>query len=499
MAKPNRKVYPVPELILDDHIRIEGTAAGQGSMDNSARLMRVPLMDTPACRHVRAHEMAHARFSPEKPICPAGVERITIQRVEDMRMNTLCRAHGLHDAMDAPIVDDPIWDRLLTGERENLTAGISTYNTGDWDQFVERAHPSPEDIAFIQSVAESLKADPSWRNTQRQAQAVEAYLAPDDPEDDPDSGDASDDENSGEGAPGAPGAPSDDDSADDSEPDSGSDDDDSDDDDSDDDSESDDDDSADDAESDPDVDGKPVDLSGDIIDTLVDAKLKDEAKEANKTPFERGVERLELGKRNTQRNTAVILPAKVTVRPMPKRLAASKFKSRAKVPADRGMVPKHMNRYCTDKAIFAGRGRKRDHGGTILIDASGSMSIADHQIDNLMDVAPLGTIATYSGDYPARGDLWVIAKNGKRAVGMLRPPGLMNLIDVAALEWMVKQPGPYFWVCDGHLTGGNIKGGGELSATNVYERCLEIVKRHNVVMVTNLERLPQVMRETFGK
>jgi hypothetical protein len=488
----DRKVYPVPELILDDHIRIEGVKAGQGSMDNSARLMRVPLMDTPACRHVRAHEMAHARFSPDKPICPAGVERITIQRVEDMRMNTLCREHGLHDAMDAPIVDGPIWDRLLTGERENLTAGISTYNTGDWSEFVKRAHPSDADMEFIASVADALKADPSWRTTQRQAQAVEAYLASDDPDSDPDSGDASDDENSSASAEsasatGSPDDYADDDAGEDASPDDGE---------SDDDSPADD---GDDSDRDMDATGSPVDLSGDILDMAVDAKLASDAKREEKTPFEKGVERLEQTQARSRGNAGIV-PAKIDVRPMPKRLAPSKFKSRAKVPADRGMVPKHMNRYCTDKAIFAGRGRKRDHGGTILIDASGSMSIHDSEIDSIMEICPLGTIATYSGQTNDHGDLWVIAQKGKRATGKLRPPGMMNLIDVAALEWMVKQPGPYFWVCDGYLTGaGRGTFGGEKAGRNVYDRALEIVKRHGIIMVPSLDRLPEVMRETLGK
>jgi hypothetical protein len=163
------------------------------------------------------------------------------------------------------------------------------------------------------------------------------------------------------------------------------------------------------------------------------------------------------------------------------------------VPADRGMVPKHMHRYCTDQAIFAGRGRKRSRGGTILIDASGSMSIAETQIDAIMDSCPLGTIASYSGEHGHEGDLYVIAKNGSRAISNLRPPGYMNLVDVPALEWMIKHDGPYYWVCDGGVSGANSRKTSEIFGRNIYDRCLELVERHGIIMVPTLDRLVEVI------
>src|SRR5688572_29203658 len=176
MPSSRRKVYPVPEIVFDDSIKIEGVDAGSGSMDNEARIMRVPLIDTPACRHVRAHEMAHAKYSPKKPICPRGVHPMIVQRVEDMRMNTLCRKQGLHAAMDAPIIEDvSMWKRLLTGNRAILTAGISTYNTGDWDEFLEESGTGKNDVEFIESVSEGLKANPTWHETQRQSIRVARY------------------------------------------------------------------------------------------------------------------------------------------------------------------------------------------------------------------------------------------------------------------------------------------------------------------------------------
>jgi hypothetical protein len=208
------------------------------------------------------------------------------------------------------------------------------------------------------------------------------------------------------------------------------------------------------------------------------------------SPFERGLEELERckGAFSGEKN-ALIVPVKVTVQKMPKRLPPSKFKSRQKVPADMGMVPKHMNRYCTDRAIFAGRGRKRSRGGTVIIDASGSMSIHESQIEAILEEIPLGTIATYSGDVATEGDLYVIAKNGARAVANLRPRGLMNLVDVPALEWMIKQDGPYYWVCDGVVSGANKQKTNETFGGNVFDRCIELVEQNDIVMVPTLAAL----------
>lgn len=497
-----RRIFPVPEIILEDRVSITGTDEHSGSMDNESRIMRVPLIDTPACRHIRAHEMAHAKYSPKRPDAPVGIHRMTLQRVEDMRMNVLCRAQGLNEAMDAPIITDPsIWDRLLTDKRSILTAGISTFNTGDWPEFVRKT--ACDDEEFIQSVYSALQDDPTFENTIRQAELVEKYLRGEvepPPAESDDSGDKSGDE-SGDESEDSESSDSDESSKDDSDDDTS--DDSSDGDDSDSDDESDSDGSSDgDSDSDdasmpdepiPGADGtetEPVDLTGDILDELTDKLIEDEVKKMSMTPFERGIERLEWARdRYSIERDAKIVPIKITVQKMPKRLPPNKFKSRAKVPADMGMVPKHMHRYCTDKAIFAGRGRKRSRGGTILIDASGSMAIYEDQIDEIMGEVPLGTIASYSGQYAHQGDLYVIAKNGNRAVKDLRPPGLMNEVDVPALEWMVKQEGPYFWVCDGIVTGKNDSPG-----RNIFDKCQEIAERHGIIMVPNLKALVKLIQ-----
>jgi hypothetical protein len=464
-----KRVYPVPEIILSPGIRIEDTADGHsGSMDNEARIMRVPLMDTPNCRHVRAHEMAHAKYSPKKPLAPAGIHPMTLQRVEDMRMNVMCRKQGLNEAMNAPIITSrEIWDRLLTDDRSILTAGISTFDTGDWEEYSKherdfaryRDRDSYQD--FISDIHRQMEENPTWEQTIKLAHEVERFLNPE-PEPAPEPGESGDE--SGDSEPDEAGEPGESDS---------------------------------DSSSDESYDGpmEEFDLSEDLMDKMVDSILAEEDRQMGLSPVERGLETLERSKDafSGGKGNALIVPVKVTVQKMPKRLPPSKFKSRQKVPADMGMVPKHMNRYCTDKAIFAGRGRKRSRGGTVIIDASGSMSIYEAQIEAILEEIPLGTIATYSGEVGSYGDLYVIAKNGARAVANLRPPGLMNLVDVPALEWMIKQDGPYYWVCDGVVSGANERKTTETFGQNIFDRCIELVEQNDIVMVPTLDKLVETI------
>ena len=64
-------------------------------------------------------------------------------------------------------------------------------------------------------------------------------------------------------------------------------------------------------------------------------------------------------------------------------------------PMDYGYNPKYINRYCIDKKIF--KQKQRVLGGTILIDASGSMQFDGQDILEIMMMLPAVNIAMYNG------------------------------------------------------------------------------------------------------
>ena len=105
-------------------------------------------------------------------------------------------------------------------------------------------------------------------------------------------------------------------------------------------------------------------------------------------------------------------------------------------------------------------------GGTILIDGSGSMNIEDQQLDELMELCPMGSIAYYDGvddgsseaDAKAGGDITIVAERGKqcdlKATKKLRPErNGANQIDLQAMQWMFTQPKPWYFLTDGGFTG----------------------------------------------
>jgi len=57
------------------------------------------------------------------------------------------------------------------------------------------------------------------------------------------------------------------------------------------------------------------------------------------------------------------------------------------------------------------------------------------------------------------------------------------VVDVPALEWLARQPGPRFWVSDGKVTGID-----DQPSDAVSERADEICRQAHIVRVETLER-----------
>lgn len=112
-----------------------------------------------------------------------------------------------------------------------------------------------------------------------------------------------------------------------------------------------------------------------------------------------------------------------------------------------------------------------NYGGTILLDASGSMGINSQRLAALAESLPMGTVAYYSAphdsdvatDYETgkrglvTGNLCIYSHNMRAYVypgsGPLPYHESGNLVDLHALDWLLKQPGPRFIMTDGGFTG----------------------------------------------
>ena len=155
-------------------------------------------------------------------------------------------------------------------------------------------------------------------------------------------------------------------------------------------------------------------------------------------------------------------------------------------PADFGYNPKYINRYCIDKKIF--KQKITAPGGTILIDASGSMSFDGQDILEVMQQLPAVTIAMYNGSGDT-GDLRIIAKNGKRVSEKYLDDhsGYGNVVDGPALEWLGTQPAKRLWVSDMHVFGAH----GDTAGFNLMADVNKIVRKYNIINLKNIEEVKE--------
>lgn len=101
---------------------------------------------------------------------------------------------------------------------------------------------------------------------------------------------------------------------------------------------------------------------------------------------------------------------------------------------------------------------RRQYGGTILIDMSGSMSIQQAQVERVLHIAPYATIAGYGAQSHNYGHIVIIAENSEkgRANDAIAICGSRyNVIDGPALQWLSRQVAPRIWISDGAVTGVN--------------------------------------------
>jgi hypothetical protein len=172
--------------------------------------------------------------------------------------------------------------------------------------------------------------------------------------------------------------------------------------------------------------------------------------------------------------------------PMPLRLPPLKM-SRKKRCSEEGILPLHMHRMCMDQKVFVQL--RRQAGGTLLLDCSGSMGFSEEEIREVVDLLPMATIALYGGRNDD-GDVLIVAEKGRRAMAEdICSPGGANVIDGPALDWLAAQKSPRIWISDGQVTGiGDSQGWG-----NVRE-CATTVQRNNIAMYRSMGEALEVLR-----
>lgn len=159
-----------------------------------------------------------------------------------------------------------------------------------------------------------------------------------------------------------------------------------------------------------------------------------------------------------------------------------------------GRNPRRIERMLVDpeKRIFDHK--KKGNGGVVLIDGSGSMHLEMKDIINIVEAAPGATVAVYSADRRNEKDnLLVLARDG-RMVEELPDRHGGNGVDGPALAWAIKQrqhaTAPIVFVTDGHVHGLH-SGYNDALAMD----CIKQVLKHNVIVRETAEDAVEVLKK----
>ena len=169
-------------------------------------------------------------------------------------------------------------------------------------------------------------------------------------------------------------------------------------------------------------------------------------------------------------------------------------------PMDYGVTPKYMNRWCVDKKVF--QQKQRVYGGTILIDASGSMHFSGDDILEIMQMLPAVKIAMYNSTYEddkesgryygEKGSLRIIGDNGKRVTTeyLNKHSGGGNLVDGPALKWLSQQKPKRIWVSDMYVFGMHNQNTG-----NLLQECHQIMKQSGITRLADIDEVKRFALE----
>jgi hypothetical protein len=152
-----------------------------------------------------------------------------------------------------------------------------------------------------------------------------------------------------------------------------------------------------------------------------------------------------------------------------------------RVASQTGRNPRRMSRLLTDPERRIFDRTVRGAGGVVLVDTSGSMSLSEEQVKQIVIHAPSALVAQYSGGSRIRPNLYVIANKGRMVDKLPRPNG-SNEVDFPALEWAIKQRqrpnSPVIWVSDGGVTGR-----GDNCHDDLTMACIRLCKKEGVYVV----------------
>ena len=183
---------------------------------------------------------------------------------------------------------------------------------------------------------------------------------------------------------------------------------------------------------------------------------------------------------------------------------STKLKTRLNRPSEIGTVPRYINRWHTDRMVWANK-RRSGGGGTVGIDVSGSMSFNAEDIERIMELLPAAKIFMYAGKQsydPAEQDVEgfiEIVANKQRRVENIEDTMIFNkhfgnnLVDMPAIKYLSVQKKPRLLVSDMECVA--INGNSTYYENNVIDDCYSACKNGDILILNDIDDVIKYARE----
>ena len=167
---------------------------------------------------------------------------------------------------------------------------------------------------------------------------------------------------------------------------------------------------------------------------------------------------------------------------------------RKRVATNMGRNPRRINRMLTDPQRRVFDRTNRGTGGVVIIDQSGSMSLDIEDVEKVMEASPGCTIIGYSHRAGSVGvpNIWILAENGRRTENVRKGSG-GNGVDVPAVKFAVskaRRNEPVLWVTDGMVTSSH----NDQLYDNLEDDAARLVRRNGIHMVPNVNGAIEALR-----
>ena len=168
---------------------------------------------------------------------------------------------------------------------------------------------------------------------------------------------------------------------------------------------------------------------------------------------------------------------------------------------DTGRAIKNIGRLFSDPEERIFTRKTRALGAVVVIDCSGSMSLSESDIDEMISVSAGATVLCYSSDSRPSHDnpnAYIVARKGRRVRKLPYFHG-GNGVDAPALMYGIKvlresSRQPVIWISDERVTGLRDSGG-----TTLKQECDRIKQRYGVIVCPNAYTAIRKLKQLQGK